>query len=250
MVTLLEEMRRLYREVNAKVDDGGIRSFTTSIMSPTAVAYKNAASAKMDGWLMHFCALKVVKDSKRRLPTTDSSADGIEWDCRLKVERVGTGDITPLSPLDPTHMVVYGKGPYSVVDVDGLHVRKLSPEEGSAGLQFFAVFEYTMRDRWLDDITYERPGSGKKDKRTSLLRALDVRLAKCVKRAAAAENKSENEVSVTDIVAVVGVVSQASWQDGVETTLSGYPTLFPHLHSMYRARRFIFIHNDAVVKLP
>jgi hypothetical protein len=175
------------------------------------------------------------------MPASSKRADdaaSADMDCGFKVQVNRSKKFQVQDAVNPNHFIVYGGGAYTAPSRI-TEKRKLGPQE-EPSYAFFAVFEFTSRSDWT------HRGGQSKNKRKGLLKDLETRLALCRKRAADAQEKSENEVSILEIVAVVGVVGAYDCRQSVEDIMAAEMArtdavnVLPNLSQMMQANRFVY----------
>jgi len=221
------EIRAQYVEIRALRETFALGDVVTE---ESDVEYEERVRAQLPSILLHRCGLEVpdgVTEFHR------ASLGGQEWDFRTPV-LVTTGAPAGASAETDEFVVFESKPAY--VRPARPSVRHLKPETYSGAAapplaHYLAIFEITTSEKW----THPRGG------KPGLLQRLETRLRLCFERA---RHTDASISSITDVVAVVGVVAPSPYTASVRHHMAnrGAP---PFLRQMMNAGRFVFIrvHN-------
>ena len=236
-----QELRAELQDIKSTLAD----TASVSMTSPTGPQYEAVVNGVIDGRLLEDFGLEVVSDTRRGITEQEDLAlhvppkPAVQWDARFTVKLV-PGWTGPSSPVSSNFLIygspVYGRPPLPSAP------RQLTPSKAVPSSEFFAILEFTSRGEW--DDTWAVPGGSKKHE--SLLTRLNLRLAKFIARTrshVAFPPGVSDAAILCDRVALVGVVGQYPCTAGVVSKLTKADKYgCPHLETLFRAGRFVFIH--------
>lgn len=192
------------------------------------VGYEAFVRGQLPGLLLHHCGLEVprIVDEPHR-----QDLSGLEWDFRVPV-LVAAAPPTGSAAIPDEFVVFLDKDHYRRPEPP-LRTREVTPtkfggSEAPPSAHFLAIVEITTALQW----THGSAG------REGLLERLEARLVKSFDRARS--SGVENLHSITDLVAVVGVVAPAPYSASVRARLAAGGHL-RMLKEMTDAGRFVFI---------
>ena len=235
------DVAQVFAAVEALRNDLLTERDTASLVSPHShnASYEHLAMRYITANMPQLCGWYVRSDVPIQRFKGDLS--GYEWDARifLNTVRRSSAEAFTLRLADGRDFIVYGGLP-SFQRPPVVKKRALSPfrHEESGRLvkcEYVGIFEVTRMHDWT-----RRVGD-----RTSLLPRLETRLHMSFERASAVASK-QNEATPFDIshvVGVIGVCGVDSCMNAVNDVLTRDTgrRMFPMLHSLFAAGRFIFI---------
>lgn len=190
--------------------------------------YEDHVRHNLPALLEHHCGLAIpigVKDLQRQ------ELGGQEWDFRAPVRVVGAA---PGAAAKADDFVIFPSKPAYSQPPERL-ARQLTPTRfgGMAApplAHYLSIFEITTKSDWTNP-TRTRPG---------MLERLEKRLLITYDRARSTYPDASIS-SITDIVAVVGVVAPTPYTASVRSAMEREPCPFAKLKEMMDAGRFVFI---------
>ena len=204
----------------------GLGDDDNSSTGKTSAAYEEAARAYLPGVLIRHCGLNVIPFVPvHRLQFEIGATAGVEsleWNFRAPVRVKST---PPSAPTKNQTFIIY-PAQDSYLRPDARVPRAISPLKSrgeTVKCDYLAIFEVTTGPQWAK----------------SLLLRLEERLYVTLERYKVVALE-RGDVHITDVVAVVGVVSPFSCQRSVAHNMAG--GRFPLLHAMQEHARFVFVH--------
>jgi exonuclease VII large subunit len=207
----------------------------------TPVFYEEQARTMLRDVLRFRCGLKIVHgDRVHRLhgeipAYAELEVESVEWDFRAFVA-VDAGPVP--YPGKTADFIIYPdhaayRRPPALIEPRHLSPLKVPLPDDTLGLvacDYVAIFETTTSDNW----------NKSKGARKSLLQRLEERLRVTLERA---KSVSPMTTSISDVVAVVGVVSPFSCQRSMVSDVAA----FPLLAELLDRSRFVFVNQSLVL---